>query len=524
MRGALVLLALAGCSEQGFTSNKNVDVFQQSRRNAVDLLIVVDNSCSMVEEQDNLANNFDALISIFSAAEVDWQIGVTTTDIEADRYRGLLQGGDDEIFVLDVSGGELDRVEYDRSWGFARGTSLQLDPAKLGASLNDDPTAWCASTESYGAAGGEGTPGAWNPPCGGGSADPPSGGTDDGPLFPGPNSLVISEIMAQSPGKDSLCEWVELTNLTDDTLDLGGVTLADAGQNEAIVPSGVTVGPYGAVVIGRTTDEAAACGATVHVGFEEGFTLNDDTRVITPTTEDADELFAELVAQGTIGTGIEMGLEGARLVFTEPYFGESNQGFLRDDANLAILFVSDEDDVSPYSVPDYLRFFTDLKGDDAYRDHAQLSLSAVIGADEPPRDDLPACESDDGVAGYGRRYVEAAAQTDGLVQSICEEDFAPLVEQLGLTLSGLLLDFELSGLPKLETLVVGLYEDETDESLIRELVRDVDFSYVAEGNLIRFEEEQVPPSEYYIVAEYEVLPTGSEITETVTGTTTEETP
>ena len=98
-----------------------------------------------------------------------------------------------------------------------------------------------------------------------------------------------------------------------------------------------------------------------------------------------------------------------------------------------------------------------------------------------------------------------------MAESICEEDFAPIVEKLGLTLTGLLLEFQLSDLPKLETLVVKLYETDDEASLVRELVADVDYTYVAEGNLLRFEEEQVPPSEYWITAEYEVLPTGATV-------------
>lgn len=522
MRGSALIVGvailLAGCSEYAYTSNKNVDVFQQSRRNSVDLLVVVDNSCSMVEEQDNLAKNFDALLSIFELAEVDWQIGVTTTDVESERYRGLLMGGDDEI-VLSGSSGEIDRVEYDRTWAFEASEALQLDPNAYDSVSNDSLSSWCAATESFGAS--MGTPGAWNSPCASGAGSPPAGGTDDGPRSAAAGDLVITEIMAQSMGSDAYCEWFEVTNLSDDTLDLGGVVVSDMGTNEATIETGAMVGPYEAMVIGRSTDSALNCDTPIDVALAEGFSLNDNQTVITPDTDAAGDLFGELVAQGTIGTGIEMGLEAARLVFTEPYFSESNQGFLRDEANLSMLFVSDEDDVSPYPVDDYLRFFTDLKGDEAYRDHSRLNMSAVIGRDVPPRDDLPACESDNGVAYYGRRYLEVANETDGLVESICEEDFAPIVERLGLTLSGLLLEFELSGLPKLDTLVVKLYEDDTDESFVSDLTRDVDYAYVSEGNRIRFEEQQVPPSEYFIVAEYEVLPTGAEVSTTTTTTATE---
>ena len=53
----------------------------------------------MIEEQGNLTRNFDVLIDIFELAEVDWQIAVTTTDVEDARYRGLVMRGDDEIIL-----------------------------------------------------------------------------------------------------------------------------------------------------------------------------------------------------------------------------------------------------------------------------------------------------------------------------------------------------------------------------------------------------------------------------------------
>ena len=322
--------------------------------------------------------------------------------------------------------------------------------------------------------------------------------------------------MAESPGLDSLCEWVEITNTTDDTLVLDGLTVSDLGRNFATFPANTTVGPHEAVVIGRSTDRAVNCDTPVDVGFAEGFTLNDNVLHLTDETPDADELFAENVAQGTIGTGIEQGLENARLVFDghastnaaddpDSYYAR-NGSFLRDDATLSVLFVSDEDDVSPYPVHDYLRFFTDLKGDAAYRDRSLVNLSSVVGRDVPPREDIPACETDNGQGWYGRRYIEAANETGGLVESICAEDFAPIVNELGLTLSGLVANFELSACPNLDTLVVELYETDSADSFVRELERDVDFTYRSEGNLLRFEEEQVPPSEWYVIAEYVAYP------------------
>jgi hypothetical protein len=496
----LLMLPLLGaqCQDNGFVNLKTKDVFKQNRTNAVDLLVVVDNSCSMVEEQDNLARNFSSLISTFTTTNVDWQIAVTTTDTQVDRYKGQLMGGDDEVIVTGPRG-EIDRVAWDRKWVFEHGLSLALDPANFGATKNDSFDRWCYATEAYGDAGGKGTPGAWNAPCAGGPAAPPTPGTDEGPKVPLVNQLVVSELMVDSPGLDSKCEWFELTNLTDDTLDLSGVAIADQGRNRATIPDGTTVAPYDAIVVGRATSEN--CGAPVDVAFATGLSLAQDVRIINKETPDGGEFFSELVAQGTIGTGIEMGLEGARLALDSE---ENRALFLRDDAKLSVLFVSDEQDLSPYPTDAYVRYFTELKGEAAYRDRTLVNLSAVVGSDPPPRADLPSCESDAGVAAYGSRYLAVANYTDGLIDSICSEDFAPIVVDLGLTLSGLALEFELSRYPKLETMTVALYD--ADDEKVKDLLIDVDFTYDAVTNKVVFTETQVPASQTSIVVEYQSQP------------------
>lgn len=494
-------MVAASCNDYGYYENTTTDVFHQNRRHAVDLLVVIDNSCSMVEEQDNLARNFDALISTFAAADVDWQLAVTTTDTESARYKGLLQGGDDEI-ILRTATGEIDRVDWDRTWAWTNGTSLQLKRDTMRPTSNDALANWCPSTATF--AQSKGTPGAWNTNCDGTAVTPPSGGTDAGPRAPHVGDLVITEIMAASAGLDSKCEWFEVTNLSSDTLDVSGLEIADMGRNHVVVPDATTIAPYKPFVVGRSTDTAENCGTPVDLAFAEGMTLAQDVRVINNDTPDGSELFSELVAQGTIGSGIEMGLEGGRLVFTEPYFSDSNQGFLRDDANLSILFVSDEQDQSPYSADAYVRNLVGIKGETAFRDRDLVTLSAVVGKDPPPSPDLPSCHSANGYAGYGSKYLAVVAATNGLAASICTEDFAPIVTELGLTLSGLEVDFELSEWPQAGSLAVALYATEASDSKIKDLVEGVDYTYIADGNKIHFNADQVPPSEDYIVARYHV--------------------
>jgi len=200
--GGVTLLAatlIAGCPEPPtFYRLDQTDVFVQEIRRSVDVLLVVDNSCSMIDEQIKLGSNFEAFIEEFVDAEVDYQIGVTTTDMVDPEHRGRLQG---------------------------------------------------------------------------------------------------------------------------------------------------------------------------------------ETKVITSemSFEDASDLFAENVHVCATGSGFEKGLDAARAALTEPVLSNENAGFLRENAALAIVFVSDEEDISVDPVGTYLDFFFGLKGDPAYRARDLVTMSSVVG-------------------------------------------------------------------------------------------------------------------------------------------------
>ena len=75
----LSLPLLCACSEYELSERELGDIFYQLDAGAVDVLLVVDNSCSMQPYQTELANNFDAFLTYFIEGDVDYQIGVTTT-------------------------------------------------------------------------------------------------------------------------------------------------------------------------------------------------------------------------------------------------------------------------------------------------------------------------------------------------------------------------------------------------------------------------------------------------------------
>ena len=67
----------------------NTDEFAQDGNSKSDILWIVDNSCSMGGEQTSLAVNFSSFIQIVDALDMDYHIGVVTTDT---GDNGSLQG------------------------------------------------------------------------------------------------------------------------------------------------------------------------------------------------------------------------------------------------------------------------------------------------------------------------------------------------------------------------------------------------------------------------------------------------
>ncbi|ODS41261.1 hypothetical protein BEH94_04350 [Candidatus Altiarchaeales archaeon WOR_SM1_SCG] len=83
------------------------------------------------------------------------------------QYSGFMLSNtpDDEVILEMQNSTVIDEVWYNSSWPFASGSSMNLDPGKFDAVLNDDPANWCESTSAFGD-GDKGTPGSANDDCG----------------------------------------------------------------------------------------------------------------------------------------------------------------------------------------------------------------------------------------------------------------------------------------------------------------------------------------------------------------------
>lgn len=74
---------------EGVNTDAQKDVFRQLKQPQIDILFDIDDSCSMGDDQNNLANNLSSFIKWASTLSVDYHIGVVTTDA---GKKGCLRG------------------------------------------------------------------------------------------------------------------------------------------------------------------------------------------------------------------------------------------------------------------------------------------------------------------------------------------------------------------------------------------------------------------------------------------------
>ncbi|MDG1480148.1 MAG: hypothetical protein P8R54_11190 [Myxococcota bacterium] len=219
--------------------------------------------------------------------------------------------------------------------------------------------------------------------------------------------------------------------------------------------------------------------------------------VLTPD-DDYISMFEERVLVGIEGSDKERGLQAAASVLLE-----DNLGFVREDAGLAVIFVSDENDCSDdnvipdeaegvrcYDEPDvrvpvqrYIDDLLELKGEQ------RLSVSSIIG---PTLSE--GCEG----SWPGLRYQSVSERLNGLLGNICEADYAELMSQIGERITDPIRTFYLDYAPIEETIEVSV-----DDEIIDQDVRS-GWTYDAEQNTINFDGVWVPPFESSIAVRYDI--------------------
>ncbi|MBU6161168.1 MAG: lamin tail domain-containing protein, partial [Myxococcales bacterium] len=92
---------------------------------------------------------------------------------------------------------------------------------------------------------------------------------------PAAGEVIVSEVMANPVGDDSLGEWLELTNLSSASLDLTGCVLTDAGVDNHAIGTTLSIPANGRVVLGVNGNAATNGGVTVNYVWSGGYFLGN---------------------------------------------------------------------------------------------------------------------------------------------------------------------------------------------------------------------------------------------------------
>lgn len=182
----------------------------------------------------------------------------------------------------------------------------------------------------------------------------------------------------------------------------------------------------------------------------------------------------------------EAGLQAARLALDHPTIDNENAGFLRDDARLAVIMVSDEEDQSPGSVSLYVDFFRNIKG---FRNPQLVQVSAIAG---PVPGGCATAEA-------GTRYRDAVGQLNGQFESICTNSWSTMLANMGLDVFALREAWSLSRLADGTTVVVRVNGSSVPQDAAN------GWTYDPASNSIDFHGDAVPDPGSRIDVQYGAL-------------------
>jgi len=150
--------------------------------------------------------------------------------------------------------------------------------------------------------------------------------------------------------------------------------------------------------------------------------------VIDPSLPDPEgELASQITSAGVNGSAFEKGIEMSYDVTQPNHNAGPNSSFLRPDAMLVIVYISDERDYSPWNWADYANYFNTLKADPT------MILTHAVAGDYPT-----GCSWTDPATGYtrpvqfGDGYYDIVQYYGGEFYSLCATDWGQQMQSLAL--------------------------------------------------------------------------------------------
>jgi hypothetical protein len=171
------------------------------------------------------------------------------------------------------------------------------------------------------------------------------------------------------------------------------------------------------------------------------------SKVLTRGMPDLVPMLAQRIRLGNTGSRIEQGLASMKSALSPSLLSGFNAGFLRPQALLAVVFLSDENDQSP--TDNYISFLNTLRpklssGETSW-------LAHFIGV---VPNDTNCTSAEWQFFSPGLKYMELATASGGVAESICKADLSDAVTNMRARLLEVITEYRLAGFPKVDSIVV----------------------------------------------------------------------
>jgi hypothetical protein len=281
------------------------------------------------------------------------------------------------------------------------------------------------------------------------------------------------------PAEQSFPQTVTYNNKVDVLVMIDNSLSMDLYQNRLAAQAGSMIDTLNSYSMDY---QIAVVTSDIISGGNGGRFVGSSPLFLTSATPNLKTLLQARIKAGTNGHDVEQGMASIKKVLSPSYLAGEGKGFLREDALLAMIALTSEDDNSVGNVNDDISFFNQLKPPG--KTSKQNWVLNFIGVD-----DLDSVCSSSATSDYkepGVRWIELAKHSGGKIESICESSLGVAANNIRARIVQIMTDFYLDREPLLESLSVtinGVKVPKDDSN---------GWQYFPEGNYIRFNGSSVP--------------------------------
>ncbi|RYZ77029.1 MAG: hypothetical protein EOP05_03185 [Proteobacteria bacterium] len=219
--------------------------------------------------------------------------------------------------------------------------------------------------------------------------------------------------------------------------------------------------------------------------------------ILTNKTSNIVSVLSQRVRAGAAGSSVERGLEAMKVSLSSPLAGVNgmNAGFLRPNALLVVIFLSNEDDQSSGTARDYATWLDSVRpplptGERSWLAHFMGVTSGDASCKTSQWDQA-------GFSKVGTKFIALAEESGGSVEPICDADFRRALLNVKARILEVMTEYKLDRVPNLTTLTIYVNGAVVPQNA------DNGWTYYAPNNSVRFHGTGVPKPDASIRIAYD---------------------